>query len=274
VGPASGKQVGSISPGWGCGIAWRPDGQQIALAGGAFAQGVMIYDRAGRNQVAALSESPTGGYEEVFSVSWSPDGRWLAVGCGNGGIRVWDMTTRKPLWNKRYGNGTVVVAWKPNGTALAAADSFGSVLLIGAMDGRVTRHLQSGRDEYAYGVFSPIAWSPDGKRIAAPGGQDSTVRIWDAATGQVLQTLTTPVYVAGSLTWNRDGKHLAGHAGDAVWIWDVVTGQRKPVISGSIHLYSAAWSPDGKTLAVGAADGSVRLSSIAAGGGAGTGKRR
>ena len=173
--PASGKQVGVTSSGWGCGLAWRPDGKQIALAGGLFAEDVSIYDRTGGKEVDGLGGGAGGSFSAVFSVCWSPDGKRLATGCGNGGVRIWDMTARRVLWDQRYGTGAVVVAWGRDGRTLAVADSVGSVLLIRAVDGLIVRRLQSGRGEEAYGVFSPVAWSPDGKWVAAPGVQDSTV---------------------------------------------------------------------------------------------------
>ena len=40
------------------------------------------------------------------------------------------------------------------------------------------------------GPIWSIAWSPDGSRLAS-GSLDSTVRIWDPATGQSVSTLST-----------------------------------------------------------------------------------
>jgi WD40 repeat protein len=52
-------------------------------------------------------------------------------------------------------------------------------------------------------------WSPNGKRIAT-FGDDGAVRIWDAATGLDLLTLSVPVHHAGGFAWwSPDGQHLS-----------------------------------------------------------------
>jgi WD40 repeat protein len=69
-----------------------------------------------------------------------------------------------------------------------------------------------------------IASSPDGKQVVS-GPCDKTVRIWDAATGALLQTLKGHKAVAHSVSFSPDGKQvISGSYYNTVRIWDAATG--------------------------------------------------
>ncbi|KAF2187192.1 WD40 repeat-like protein, partial [Zopfia rhizophila CBS 207.26] len=67
-------------------------------------------------------------------------------------------------------------------------------------------------------------FSPDGK-ILASASVDSTVQLWDADTGAVLQTLEGHSSRANAVAFLPDGKVLASASGDStVKLWDADTG--------------------------------------------------
>jgi len=69
-------------------------------------------------------------------------------------------------------------------------------------------------------VYS-VAWSPDGKRIVSGSG-DYTLRIWDADSGECLQTLRGHRSWVESVAWSPDGKRIVSGADDyTLRIWDV-----------------------------------------------------
>jgi len=114
----------------------------------------------------------------------------------------------------------------------------------------------AGHTDWVYSV----AFSPDGKLLAS-GSSDSTVKLWDAATWQVVRTLSGHTYTVMSVAFSPDGTLLAsGSSHDTVKLWDVGTGVEVRTLSGHTDtVLSVAFSPDGTLLASGSMDNTVKL---------------
>src|SRR5262249_27855913 len=148
------------------------------------------------------------------------------------------------------------VAFSPDNKTLASASADGVVKLWEAGRGAERAVLQR-HDTLVYAV----SLSRDGKTLAS-GSWDRTAKLWDMATGKDTATLTGNYWV-WSVAFSPDGKTLASASGDTVSpgainepgelkLWDVASGQlRRTLIGHANSVQSAAWSPDGKTLASG-----------------------
>ncbi|KAJ5611660.1 hypothetical protein N7528_008765 [Penicillium herquei] len=109
-----------------------------------------------------------------------------------------------------------------------------------------------------FGVNS-VAFSPNGQIIASCSS-DMTVRLWDAKTGQELQTLQGHSYWVQSVAFSPDGQRVAsGSRDNTSKLWDINTGQELQTISHPCSVESIAFSPDGDTIALGLADDTITL---------------
>ena len=93
------------------------------------------------------------------------------------------------------------------------------------------------------------------------------MRIWDAATGTLRNTLTENTGYVESVAYSPDGQTLASGSWDGtVRLWDVATGTLRNTLTGHTDdVNSVAFSPDGSTLASGSSDQTIGLWDVATG---------
>jgi len=112
------------------GLAFSPDGSQLAVPFGAFAKGgsngVDVRDARSGERLARLRTE-----NEVRSVAFSPDGRLLAGGQVDGTTLLWETDGWRrvgPPLALRFGS-TLGVAFSPDGRTLAPPHDDGAVVL-------------------------------------------------------------------------------------------------------------------------------------------------
>ena len=135
----------------------------------------------------------------------------------------------------------------------------GKTIASGSLDGTVklwdvaTRHLIDsfkGRS---------LAFSPDGKIIAAPYGNG--FRLSDIATKREIATFEGHTAQVNSVAISRDGKTVASGGSDGtVKLWNIATKREIATFKGHTGpVNSVAISRDGRTIASGGSDGTVKL---------------
>jgi WD40 repeat protein len=110
------------------------------------------------------------------------------------------------------------------------------------------------------GRIRSVTFSQDGTMLAS-ASDDSTVRLWNPATGAQKQTSEGHESWVTLVTFSQDGMMLASASGDStVRIWDPATGVHKQTLEGhSSTVRSVTFSQDGTMLASASCDSTVRL---------------
>ena len=268
-------------------IAFSPDGGMIAsgsqdkvddhsshgtvhsFAGGAMKfrvdGSVQLWDVATGEHKMTLTEH----IDAVFTVAYSPDGLSFISGSGDGTILLWDAKTYQ-LKTELTGD-LYAIAFSPDGKTLAIGSrDIKKIELWDAVSGEHKTTLTEHTDNVGNLIFNP-----DGRTFAGIGG-DSTIRLWDAVTGEHLKTITGHTKSISSISFNADGSKLAtgsghddGTSGDKIIrIWNVHSGCLQNTFKVPIGRWVeydrqlidyVSYSPDGKTLATGSEDGTIRL---------------
>lgn len=116
------------------------------------------------------------------------------------------------------------------------------------------------------GAVLAVAVSGDGRRIVT-GGQDGTVRTWDAATGQPERTLAGHNRAVLGVALSADGQHIVSGSHDcSVKVWNALTGQLERTLSGhGGAVLGVAISRDGRRVVSGGTDWTVRVWNTATG---------
>ncbi len=207
----------------------------------------------------------------VWDLDWSPNSDHLAVCAGTGGgsgrFRLYsfngtDLTTLEAF---SHANDYMAVAWNPNGTCLALANSGypGQNIKVYAFNGIALTEVASGLFQGA----NSVAWSPDGQYLAATGWYPDDNFGLFSYNGTAL-TLVDTYRVEDwgeDLAWSPDGRYLAiawrytdyytpPHLSTgkvAILSFDGSTLTEKWTMDLGSSANTIDWSPDGDHIAIG-----------------------
>lgn len=163
-------------------IAFTPDGANLAIVNSNV---IRLRDINTRRIVVSLIAS-----ESIYSITISPDGKYLASGDVNNGVRIWDMTA-------------------PPGP--------GGEIRSSLLDLRG----HTGRENRPEALVWQVSYSPDGLLLASAGG-DAKICVWQANNGELLATLSGHTRAVTSAAFSPDGYWLASGGLDGrLILWGV-----------------------------------------------------
>ena len=230
IGPTRSPATRTQSPRWHSARTERP--WPAASTDGT----VRLWDVATDRPIGGPLTGHAGG---VFAVAFSPDGKTLASGNSDGTITLWNVATDRPIGGPLTGHAGGSPRWRSARTArpwppaTATAQSACGTWPPAGRSGPAHRPrrpgrlggVQPGRQDPGQwqrrrhgavvgrgrrpaigtpltrdlGYVASVAFSPDGKTLAA-GGSDGTITLWNVATGRQIGT-RSPATPAGSPRW-------------------------------------------------------------------------
>lgn len=214
-------------------------------------------------------------WDTIRALSYSPDGKALAVAGDDGAVQAWDLVTGTVLKQYRISRpkfdtperGTALVnvprppaslftvSFSPNGKLLAGGGPL-PFAQIWDLEASEARHTLLGHEN---GIVA-VAFSPD-SQVLVTASDDLSLKVWDAKSGEVLRTLSSGGQFITSLSFSPDGRAIAWGGWDGtVRIVDPF-GVRDPDtwIGHDDIVTSVQFSTDGRTLVSGSVDRTVRV---------------
>jgi len=191
--------------------------------------------------------------DEIWDLSASPDGRWLAVARNDNTASLIDLSDpERPPYDIERLSAVYVVTFSPDSQWLAIGESNGDVIIWNV---EVKFYLEA--PSHTNEVYV-VKFSPDGKWVAS-GGADSTVRVSEALTGQGRQVLTHGDWVE-DIAFSPDGSWFAVASDDnRVWVWETETGQEKLRLKHDNFVQKVRVSQNGRWIASSSFDHTLRI---------------
>jgi WD40 repeat protein len=267
-------------------VAFSPDGRR--LVSGGIDHMARVWDTTSGDELATLR----GHSDRVFTVGFTPRGEQVITTSADGTVRLWAPVragTREfdrqggvfarlefsldGQWLVRSSESEQKVTLWRNLAKVATVDAtFGSV----SPDGKVlvttsgtpafhvwnlttTGPVQPRTVEYATDRASPPVFSPDG-RLLAIRTAPSVITVWETAGMREAYQLRHPAGTRLSRPFfSPDGVWMAASASGEVIRWRLTDRSPLTVTAHAAHINAIAFSPDGRLLATGSVDRTVRL---------------
>jgi len=222
------------------------------------------------NAVVEERKAPAAAPVQSTFAGLTGDGQFVLTADASGTLRVWnaiDGAALDVLPGSKLGSAATAMQVAATSALLATAD--GRIVTRSAFPGWELTGFLGGSEEGGKSVFVDrvlsLAFSPDGKLLAAGGGEASRsgqLTLWNVADGTLVRQFpdahSDTVY---GIEFSSDGKLLASAAADKfVKVFDVTTGAFVRAFEGHTHhVMDVSWKGDGTALASAGADNAIKV---------------
>ncbi|OIR58653.1 MAG: Notchless-like WD40 repeat-containing protein [Amphiamblys sp. WSBS2006] len=142
--------------------------------------------------------------EAILCVSFSPDGRGLASGGGDGSVRFWDLTTNTPKTKStEHSKWVLCLRWSPDSRYVVSGGMDSAVVVWDGASGVSLGNKMAKHSKWV----SSAAWEPStpsgGQRRFATGSGDGSVKVWGLSG--VLFSFVQHTDSVTCVKWSRRG---------------------------------------------------------------------
>jgi WD40 repeat protein len=243
-------------------VAYSPDGRW--LASGSWDNTVRLWDAATGEPCATLPHPSV-----VGDLAFGPDGTWLVTGCITEDrlriedrVRIWDVATAHVRKEIQVPDKNVrSLAVSPDGARVAATTYDESLKT------RLTVFdIASGKPIFPAKGGGCLAYSPDGRWLAALAADEKTVLLLDARTHETVDRFSGHKDTVFKAAFSPDSRRIASCSRDrTVRLWQIGSGECQVLRGHTEEVYAVAFHPDGTRLATAGRDGAVWLWDLARG---------
>ena len=223
-------------------LAFNNDGTLLA-AGGCVPEGceephgqITIWGVSDPKEPLQLSDVRDGHSAQIKTITFGPDGKYLASGGYDRTIILWDVSEPdnprpigSPLQDQAHSGLVISLAFSPDGNTLASAGDERSIHLWNVSTPAIAMLIGTVPSQHTGSIYS-IAFSRDGTKFAS-ASDDTSVALWD--WNKESLSLQNPVKLEGhrgfvrSVAFNADGTKLASAGFDnAIILWNAQTGEQ------------------------------------------------
>ncbi len=248
--------------------AISPDGTKVLM--GYADKTARLWDAEMGHEIRRFA----GHTDMVSSVAFSPNENYIVTGSWDQTARLWDVTTTEVICTfSGHVDSISSIAFSPDGEWVLTGSKDKTARLWDVETGRTIQTFAG----HAYSLTS-VAFSPEGTRIVTGSSfieysglgmynSYGEIKVWNAATGDEIQTLTGNAGAVSSAVFSPDGRHiLAGtyqgatdNQGELI-LWDLESGEINRTFGIDTYLDApVAFSPDGTQVLTTSYDQTLKL---------------